>query len=115
MNDDSKYCSSEEADLPGIKVEWGVSSLSPGIHIGARLNQDLNGAQVIVGAGKMQSGVAAKAPLLNLVNIIHFSLLDHGLQSACVADTCELKTLQDQELNEFRLLAHPPLNASNLD
>ena len=107
--------SSEEADLPGIKVEWGVSSLSPGIHIGARLNQDLNGAQVIVGAGKMQSGVAAKAPLLNLVNIIHFSLLDHGLQSACVADTCELKTLQDQELNEFRLLAHPPLNSSNLD
>ena len=84
-------------------MERSVSTLSPGIHIGARLNQDLNGAQVIVGAGKMQSGVAAKTPLFNLVNIIHFSILDHGLQSACVTDTCKLKTLE--ELNEFWPLA----------
>ena len=85
----------KRADLPGVKVERRVSALSPRIHIRARLNQDLDGAQVVVGAREMQSGVTAKTPLLRRVNVLHLSLLDHRLQPACVADTGELKMLQE--------------------
>ena len=84
---------SKLADLPGVKVERRVSALSPGIHICTGLDQDLDGAQVVVGAREMQGGVSAKTALLSRVDVIHLPLLDQGLQPACVSNTGELKKL----------------------
>ena len=77
-------------ELPGIKVKRGITALSPGVNICAGLDQDLHGAQVVVGAGKVEGSVHAETALLGGVNVVHLPRLDHGPQAARVADAGEL-------------------------